>query len=57
MKKTFKIKIILVIDMIEPKIFNEIQVAGYHEYKIGNIEVKPLSSFYAQKFVMSLDEH
>ena len=43
--------------MIEPKIFNEIQVAGYHEYKIGNIEVKPLSSFYAQKFVMSLDEH
>jgi len=46
-KKTFKIKIILVIDMIDPKIFKDNHAAGYHEYNIGNIEVKPLNSFYA----------
>jgi hypothetical protein len=46
----------LVIDSIDPKIFNDIHQAGYHEYNIGNIEVKPLNSFYAQKFLISLDE-
>lgn len=31
--------------------------SNYQEYNIGSVEVKPLNFFYAQKFLISLDEN